>query len=293
MISWGCVILEFINNLMSLILAQVSSVGVFDIIDIVVVSVIFYYSFKFISDRRAGKLAIGILFIIVALVLSNVFKMHTLNFILENIVQVGIIGLVIVFQAELRSFLEKVGGGSILGSINKRNGGDMQKIMECIDGVVDSCVYFSENKTGALIVFERSTKIGDVIRTGTVINSNPSSFLIKNIFFNKAPLHDGALIIRDFKLYAAGCFLPLSQNENIVKNLGTRHRAAIGMSENSDSVIVVVSEETGTISVALNGNLTMNFTRQTLKSELIKQLIGDEEKPKKVFSKRTGGFDEK
>lgn len=279
--------MEYLRNFLTLLVDQVSSIQIVDILDIAVVSIIFYYLFKFISDRRAGRLAVGIVFIVVALVLSNIFNMHTLNFLLENIVQVGIIGLLIVFQTELRTFLEKVGGGSLLGSINKKSSGDMQKIMECIDSVVESCISFSENKTGALIVFERSTRLGDVIRTGTVINSNPAAFLIKNIFYNKAPLHDGALIVRDFRLYAAGCFLPLSQNENIVKNLGTRHRAAIGMSENSDSVVVVVSEETGIISVAINGVLTMNFNQQTLKSELIKQLIGDEDKPKKGLSKNS------
>lgn len=273
--------MEIIKNAFSFIILQLSSLSVFDIIDIAVVSVIFYYLFKFISDRRAGKLAVGILIIVASLFLSDVFNMHTLNFLLENVVQVGIIGILIVFQSDLRSFLEKVGGSSIIGSLNKKTSGDMQKTMQCIDSVVESCISFSENKTGALIVFERSTKLGDVIRTGTVINSDPAAFLIKNIFYNKAPLHDGAMIIRDFRLYAAGCFLPLSQNENIVQNLGTRHRAAIGMSENSDSVVVVVSEETGTISIALGGELKMNYNAQTLKSELIKYLIGDEEKSKR------------
>ena len=279
--------MEYLRNFTTMIVDQLSSIQVVDILDIAVVSIIFYYLFKFISDRRAGRLAVGIVFIVVALVLSSIFNMHTLNFLLENIVQVGIIGLLIVFQTELRTFLEKVGGGSLIGSINKKNSGDMQKIMECIESVVEACISFSENKTGALIVFERSTKLGDVIRTGTVINSNPTEYLIKNIFYNKAPLHDGALVIRDFRLYAAGCFLPLSQNQNIVKNLGTRHRAAIGMSENSDSVVVVVSEETGTISIAENGVLTMNFNKMTLKSELIKYLIGNEDKPKKSLVKNS------
>ena len=275
--------MDFLKNLLVSFNRQIDNISVFDIIDIIVVSVIFYYLFKFVSDRRAGRLAVGIAFIVFALFLSEFFNMNTLNFLLENIVQVGFIGLLIVFQTELRTFLEKVGGGTIFGSLNKKSSGDMSKIMDCIDGVVESCVSFSENKTGALIVFERTTRLGDVIRTGTVINSDPAAFLIKNIFYNKAPLHDGALIIRDFRLYAAGCFLPLSQNENIVKNLGTRHRAAIGMSENSDSVVVVVSEETGTISVAVNGELKMNYNAQTLKSELIKGLIGNEEKPKRRF----------
>lgn len=283
--------MEILKNLFSFFAHQLSIISVFDIIDIAVVSVIFYYLFKFISDRRAGRLAIGIIIIVAALFLSDILNMHTLNFLLENVVQVGLIGLLIVFQTELRTFLEKVGGSSIIGSLNKKTSGDMQKTMQCIDSVVDSCISFSENKTGALIVFERQTKLGDVIRTGTVINSDPASFLIKNIFYNKAPLHDGALIIRDFRLYAAGCFLPLSQNENIVKNLGTRHRAAIGMSENSDSVVVVVSEETGIISVAIGGELMMNFNAQSLKSELIRNLIGDEEKNKRK-SKITGEAEE-
>ena len=276
--------MEVIKNIFSFFALKISSITVFDIIDIAVVSVIFYYLFKFISDRRAGRLAVGIIIIVFALFLSDVFNMHTLNFLLENVVQVGIIGLLIVFQTELRTFLEKVGGSSIIGSLNKKGSGDMQTIMQCIDSVVESCISFSENKTGALIVFERSTKLGDVIRTGTIINSDPASYLIKNIFYNKAPLHDGAVIVRDYRLYAAGCFLPLSQNENIVKNLGTRHRAAIGMSENSDGIVVVVSEETGIISIALGGELKMNYNAQSLKTELIRNLIGDEDKTKRRHS---------
>ncbi len=279
--------MEVFKSVFDFFARHISNISVIDIVDIAVVSVIFYYLFKFFSDRRAGRLAIGIIFIVFALFLSDFLNMHTLNFLLENVVQVGIIGLLIVFQTELRTFLEKVGGSSIIGSLNKRSSGDMQKIMECIDSVIDSCISFSENKTGALIVFERSTRLGDVIRTGTIINSDPASFLIKNIFYNKAPLHDGALIIRDYRLYAAGCFLPLSQNENIVKNLGTRHRAAIGMSENSDSIVVVVSEETGIISVAANGELKMDFNAQTLKSELIKGLIGNEEKPRRRIKNKS------
>lgn len=275
-----------IKSIGTYLLDHISSMNVFDIIDIVLVSVIFYYLFKFVSDRRAGKLVVGILFIVVAMFLSDVLNMRTLNFILENLVQVGIIGLVIVFQAELRSFLEKMGGSNIL-NLNKRNSGDMQKIMGCINNVVEACVAFSEEKTGALLVFERSTKLGDVIRTGTVIDSEPTAFLIKNIFYNKAPLHDGALIIRENRLYSAGCFLPLSQNQDIIKDLGTRHRAAIGMSENSDSIVVVVSEETGMISIAANGVLTMDYTEQTLRNDLVKYLIGDEANPKSKKASNT------
>lgn len=276
-----------IRNLFDFIIEQIVHISPFDIIDIAIVSVIFYYLFKFVSDRRAGKLVVGILLIVASMFLSDVFNMRTLNFLLENVVQVGIIGLLIVFQTELRSFLEKMGGSSLIGSLNKRTDGDMQKTMECINNVVEACVSFSEEKVGALLVFERDTKLGDVIRTGTVINSDPATFLIKNIFYNKAPLHDGALIIRDNRLYSAGCFLPLSQGENIIKNLGTRHRAAIGMSENSDCVVVVVSEETGKISIAVNGTLSRNYNEQSLKSELVKYLVGNEIKPKKKNNSNT------
>ncbi len=267
--------MDIIKNTGSYILGRLTAMTFFDILDIAIVSVIFYYIFKFISDRRAGRLAVGIFLIIAALFASDVFNMQTLNFLLTNVAQVGIIGLVIVFQTELRSVLEKMGGRSIIGNLNKRYSEKVESL-ECIDNVVAACEDFSKDKTGALIVFERYTKLGDVIRTGTVINSDPAVYLIKNIFYNKAPLHDGALVIRDFKLCSAGCFLPLSQNENIVKDLGTRHRAAIGMSENSDAVVVVVSEETGTISIAINGVLTRGYDSKTLKDELVKILIKEE-----------------
>ncbi|MBP3581024.1 MAG: diadenylate cyclase CdaA, partial [Clostridia bacterium] len=227
----------------------------------------------------------GIFLIIAALFASDVFNMQTLNFLLTNVAQVGIIGLVIVFQTELRSVLEKMGGRSIIGTLNKRYSEKVESL-ECIDNVVAACEDFSKDKTGALLVFERYTKLGDVIRTGTVINSDPAVYLIKNIFYNKAPLHDGALVIRDFKLCSAGCFLPLSQNENIVKDLGTRHRAAIGMSENSDAVVVVVSEETGTISLAINGVLTRGYDSKSLKDALVKFLIKeDNSKSSHTFKK--------
>lgn len=264
--------MEVFSNLFDVI----KSMSIFDIIDIALVSVIFYYIFKFLSDRRAGRLAIGVIVIVAAVFISDILNMHSLNFLLENVVQVGIIGLLIVFQTELRSFLEKMGGSSIIGSLGKKSGGDMSKTMYCINNVVDACMSFQTEKTGALIVFERNTKLGDVIRTGTVIDADSTTFLIKNIFYNKAPLHDGAMIIRDNRVYSAGCFLPLSVNDNIVKDLGTRHRAGIGISEVSDCVAIIVSEETGTVSMAVDGVLKRNFDAQSLKTELIKLLIGEE-----------------
>ncbi|MGN1121075.1 MAG: diadenylate cyclase CdaA [Eubacteriales bacterium] len=274
--------MDFIAEMFEFIISRITSVTFFDVLDIAIVSVVFYYIFKFVRDRRAGKLAIGIVFIIILLLISDIFNMYALNFLLSNVVQVGIIGLMIVFQSELRFFLEKVGGNSVISSINRKTDKRIfSDVVRCIDAVVDACSSFSSEMVGALIVFERTTKLGDVIKTGTIIDADPTEYLIKNIFFNKAPLHDGALIIRGCRLYSAGCFLPLSANDGINKDLGTRHRAALGMSENSDAVVVVVSEETGNISIALEWNLTRDYTPSALRQELMTLLIGSEAETKK------------
>lgn len=274
--------MDFILSLVEFIISRITAITFFDILDIAIVSVVFYYIFKFVKDRRAGKLAVGIFFIIILLLLSDVFNMYALNFLLSNVVQVGIIGLMIVFQSELRYFLEKVGGNSFINSINRKNDKrTLSDLVKCIDAITDACASFSSEMVGALIVFERTTKLGDVIKTGTIIDAEPTEYLIKNIFFTKAPLHDGALVIRGCRLYSAGCFLPLSSNEGINKDLGTRHRAALGMSENSDAVVVVVSEETGTISTAIEGKLTRNYTPDSLRQTLITLLVGQEQEQKK------------
>lgn len=274
--------MDFILSLVEFIISRITAITFFDILDIAIVSVVFYYIFKFVKDRRAGKLAVGIFFIIILLLLSDVFNMYALNFLLSNVVQVGIIGLMIVFQSELRYFLEKVGGNYFINSINRKNDKrTLSDLVKCIDAITDACASFSSEMVGALIVFERTTKLGDVIKTGTIIDAEPTEYLIKNIFFNKAPLHDGALVIRGCRLYSAGCFLPLSSNEGINKDLGTRHRAALGMSENSDAVVVVVSEETGTISTAIEGKLTRDYTPDSLRQTLISLLVGQEQEQKK------------
>ncbi len=274
--------MDFILSLVEFIISRITAITFFDILDIAIVSVVFYYIFKFVKDRRAGKLAVGVFFIIILLLLSDVFNMYALNFLLSNVVQVGIIGLMIVFQSELRYFLEKVGGNSFINSINRKNDKrTLSDLVKCIDAITDACASFSSEMVGALIVFERTTKLGDVIKTGTIIDAEPTEYLIKNIFFNKAPLHDGALVIRGCRLYSAGCFLPLSSNEGINKDLGTRHRAALGMSENSDAVVVVVSEETGTISTAIEGKLTRDYTPDSLRQTLISLLVGQEQEQKK------------
>ncbi len=263
---------EWLTDFAGGILRTIKSISFLDIIDIIGVAFLLYYIYKFIRDRRAGKLALGVAFIIAFQILSDILEMHAMQYILQNVLQVGLITLVVLFQPELRSALEKMGGESLRGirSIGEQKG--MSPVYAAIDSVAAAVADMSASKTGALIVFERSTKLGDLILTGTVINADPTPFLIKNVFFNKAPLHDGALIVRDGRLYAAGCLLPLSTNPDIIKDLGTRHRAAIGMSENSDAVVVVVSEETGTVSIAYEGKLKRGFSRSSLSKELRKYL---------------------
>ncbi len=246
-----------------------------DIIDIVLVTAIIYLTFKFLRDRRAGKLAAGVILFFVLLVVSSVLELRALNYLLQTITQAGLVALIIVFQPELRSVLEKVGTGSIKNIKGMFTGAGMKELVEGIQELRKAAENLSATKTGALIVIENETKLGDVIKSGTVIDADISSMLIGNIFYNKAPLHDGALLIRNNRLYAAGCFLPLSQAPNIMKELGTRHRAAIGISEVSDAVVIIVSEETGIISVARDGNLERGLSGAALEKLLVDLLLTD------------------
>ena len=254
---------------------HIKNMGLNDIIDIFLLSVILYYVYKFIRDKRAGKLLIGLGVVVAVLVFSYIFKLNSIKFIFQNFFEVGLIALIILFQPELRAALEKV-GNTPLSSIKRLGGDSMEQanIMEAIDAVCDSVFDMSRSKTGALIVFERSTKLGDFTKSGVVLNAHISRRLLGNLFFNKAPLHDGAVIIRDYRIYAASCMLPLTNSEEVIASLGTRHRAAIGISEVSDAVVVVVSEETGIVSVAMNGTLKRNYKRLTLKQTLLNSLVG-------------------
>lgn len=279
--------MEFITQTLSAVWNTLKSIRVTDIIDIILVAVMFYYVYKFIRERRAGKLAAGLLILLLVLLLSNILDMRAMQFIMQNLFQVGMVAVIVVFQPELRSALEKVGAEPLKGlrSISEKPGNDTSTIA-MINEVTEAACDMSLDKTGALIVIERTTKLGDIIKTGTVVNADTTAFLIRNIFFKNAPLHDGAMIIRDGRVFAAGCFLPLSANNDIIKDLGTRHRAAIGMSENSDAVIVVVSEENGTISVAVEGELKRNFSYNSLKAELTRLLLN--EKPTDSENRKRG-----
>ncbi len=248
---------------------QIKSIGILDIIDILLVTILLYYVYAFIRDRRAGKLAAGVAVVVVVMLISTLLGLSAMSFIMQNIFQVGFVALLVVFQPELRSALEKMGGEPLksLRNIgeNKENAGSASAyVNELCHGVAE----LAKTKTGALIVIERSTKLGEILKTGVTINADLSTFVLRNIFYDGAPLHDGAVIIRGWRIQAAGCFLPLSSSDTILKDLGTRHRAGIGMSEESDAVVIIVSEETGTISIAMGGQLQRGFTYTSLKREL-------------------------
>lgn len=250
-------------------LSTVAEIGFVDIIDILILSCLFYYVYCFIRDRRAGRLAIGLLIIMGLFVISSAFNMYALEYILQNFYQVGLIAVLIVFQPELRAALEKVGGTSFWGIKNiTADSRELAAQGAQIDAICTAVSDLARDKVGALIVIECSTKLGEYINSGVLVDSVLSPQILKNIFFNKAPLHDGAVIIRDKRVCAAGCFLPLSTAEDIDSDLGTRHRAAIGLSETSDAIVIVVSEETGNISIARNGDLTRNYNYNSLKQEL-------------------------
>ncbi len=248
-----------------------------DALDILLVSFIIYSAIKLIRETRAGQLVKGIIILLIIWGISYLLRMYMTETILAYFFQYSLIVLLIVFQPEVRRALEQLGRSGI-GKKDWLIGGSdeaLRRRKRAINAVVEAAAQMSKQKTGALMVFERETKLGDIIDTGTVIDALPSPPIICNIFFNKAPLHDGAMILRDGMVYAAGCILPLTKSDNVSLELGTRHRAAIGMSENSDAVVVVVSEETGQISVVVNGVITRNYTRETLRSALEQYLLAD------------------
>lgn len=270
-----------------------------DVLDILLLAFALFYVYKFIRERRAAKLAIGLLFVSAALVLSIIINMRAVKFILQNFYQVGIIAIIIIFQSDLRAALEKVGTTPIRGLRSVGNGASHGETATNIEKICTAADALSSTKTGALIVIERETKLGEYLTQGVIVNADLEPMMIRNIFFNKAPLHDGAVIIRNGRIHAAGCYLPLSAAD-INKDLGTRHRAALGLSEMSDAVVIVVSEETGTVSVAEGGSLRRNFNFSSLKQELTRLLVPAESvtSNRGIFGRRKktgkeGGEDEK
>ncbi len=277
MAAIGQFFVDIWNNIVVLIFS--SNNGILDILDIAVVTFIIYKAIQFMRQTRAEQLLKGILVFLLVYVLAELLNLKALLWIVSMVYVNAIVVFVVLFQPELRAILERLGrGSSNLKSIGKswshRSNDEIQKT---IDAVCKACQSMQNSRTGALIVIERETKLSDIALSGTIIDAIPSKELICNIFFKNSALHDGAMIIRDDKIHAAACILPLTKNIDIDSALGTRHRAAIGISENSDALVIVVSEETGVISVAEAGHIQRNFNSITLKTMLKSALIGSDD----------------
>ena len=258
--------------------AQLISVS--DVVDVAITSYAIYRCMKLLKDSSAMRLAKGILIILIIHQVAAACHLNTISFVLDNTFSAGVLVLAIIFQPELRRMLEQLGKGQMRKLLTGTEV-DVTAIEQCITQTVAACESMSWTRTGVLMVFERQEQLSDIIKTGTRIDSEPSAELLKNIFFKNSPLHDGALIVREGRLYAAGCVLPLSANQNLSRDLGTRHRAAVGMSEVSDAVIVIVSEETGSISVAIGGMLKRHLSPETLRKILTAELMPEEKEPEK------------
>ena len=280
--------MEVVTTFLEGALRYIGTIAISDWLDIALMALLLYRALRLVGRTRAANLGRVVVYFLIALVLSDVLHLNSINFILKNILTWGVLGLIILFQPELRRLLEQV-GSSKLASFNPFARAQQKSVIEtAIAQTVDACADMSESRTGVLMVFERKTHLDEQVRSGTVVDAQVSSQLLKNIFFVKAALHDGAVIVRDGRLLAAGCILPLTHNVNISPDLGTRHRAGIGMSENSDAVVVIVSEETGAISVATGGMLKRHLTPATLEKLLTNELIPatEEEEPQEKFRLR-------
>lgn len=251
-----------------------------DLLDIAIMTGVIYKLLWMLRKTSSGRVLRGIMILALAMAFSNAIHLTATTFLLNKVVEWGILVLVILFQPEIRRFLERMGSsrlGLVFASTNKNTPADLESaIAETTAAYAD----MSRDKVGALMVFERQNLLDDVIKTGTALDCAVSSELLKNIFWNKAPLHDGAVIVREGRIVGAGCMLPLSGNVNLSRDLGMRHRAGIGMSEHSDAVVVIVSEETGSISAAVGGMLKRHLAPETLERLLRNELLGDTQQEK-------------
>lgn len=258
------------ENIISRSLNYMQTIGIADIVDILIVAFLIYRLILLTRKTNSYNLAKGLLLFLIALWMAEILELNMISFILRKATELGVVVLVILFQPELRHILEKIGS-----RFSSRSNMEDPEVTSAITQTVMACADMAESRTGALIVFERYVSLQSVISTGTVIDSEVSSELLKNIFYNKAPLHDGAVIVRDGRIAAAGCVLPLSSSTTISKDLGMRHRAGIGISEQSDALAVIVSEETGSISCAVDGTLKRHLKPQVIDRLLRKELTSD------------------
>lgn len=256
-----------------------TNIQISDVLDIAIVTFVIYKIMEFIKETRAQQLVKGLLVLVLATFISGEFQLYTLNWVLKGTMTIGVIALVIIFQPELRRGLEYVGRQKLLKSPIRQIGKERAK--HIANQLVKSINTFSDQRIGALIVFEREVALKEICDTGTLIKADISSELLGNIFYEGSPLHDGAVIVRGDRIYAAGCVLPLTQNKELSKDLGTRHRAGLGITEHSDAMAVIVSEETGIISIAVDGKLSRFLDVKSVEKELLNFYLGglDEKVP--------------
>ena len=269
--------MEIVMTILEGTLRYVLTLKLTDYLDIALMAYGLYWLLKLVGDTKVERLGKGVIIFLFSLWLSHIFHLNGIYFILSHVVSLGVLALVVLFQPEIRRLLEQI-GSSRLRSFNPFAKAQQGTAIEsAIAQTVLACTEMSKSRTGVLIVFERDMLLDHIARTGTIVDAQVSSELLKNIFFVKAAMHDGAVIIREGRLLAGGCMLPLSKNVNLSRDLGMRHRAGIGMSENSDAVVVIVSEETGAISVAIGGLLKRHLMPETLEKLLMKELIPQQE----------------
>ena len=246
-----------------------------DVLDILIIAFLLYKLLTLVRSTKAASLLKGLLVFFAVLALSYICQLNGIYYILSKMMEMGVLALIILFQPEIRRILEEMGSRRILALFTRAE--NASALEQTIEQTVLACSEMSQSRTGALIVFEREILLDDMVRSGTVLDASVSSELLKNIFFVKAPMHDGAVIVRHGRVLGAGCMLPLSKNVNLSRDLGMRHRAGIGMSENSDAVVVIVSEETGSISVAIGGMLKRHLKPETLENLLRNELLPQED----------------
>lgn len=261
-----------------LILQNFTSMHINDFVDIGIVTVLIYQVTRLIRETSTSQIVRGVLVLLAAMIASDVFDLIVLSTLFRTVLTWGIIVLAVVFQPELRRALRRVGETGLASLLVRRNAVSLEETV--VDEIVKACSEMSWSRTGALIIFERYDTLADIIKTGTSIDAIVVDELVRNIFYEGSPLHDGAMIIREGRIWAAGCVLPLSDNRNLAKELGTRHRAAVGMSERADSISLVVSEETGAISIAVGGQLQRNLVPEQLEEYLRSMLIPSEDEEK-------------
>lgn len=268
----------FFAALKETIVSQFAGFGILTVLDLLIVAYIIYVVIKLLTETRALSLIKGVVMLLVVLELSGIIGLETTNYVLKSSLQVGLIAIIIVFQPELRHALEQFGRSRFgLEFVSAAQSGGDLSAAAAIDAVCEACELMSRRRVGALLVFEREIKLVDIVQTGTVIDAKVNAAMIVSLFFPNSPMHDGAVIIRDGRLLAAGCFLPLTQNNDLSKELGTRHRAALGMSETSDAFVLIISEETGTISSAEGGSIVRGYQISDLKKELTARFVKPKE----------------